>query len=190
VVTESDLYRLSFEPVTDRHNFTTIKDPAYFKPQIEEIHASEAGGFAPDLEAEMRKVEECDLMIWHFPLWWFSVPAILKGWFDRVFAMGRFYGNGRFYETGMMSGKKALLTLTTGGPLEAYQPGGFNGDINSVLRPIQRGMFEFVGFSVLAAQICYAPAHISQEARQSELTAYRDRLQQIGAEAPIIVGQY
>jgi NAD(P)H dehydrogenase (quinone) len=35
----------------------------------------------------MQKIEWCDLMIWQFPLWWFSVPAILKGWFDRVFAM-------------------------------------------------------------------------------------------------------
>jgi NAD(P)H dehydrogenase (quinone) len=189
-VAESDLYRLSFQPVSDRGNFTTIKDPAYFKPQVEEIHASESGGFAPDLEAEMRKVEDCDLMIWHFPLWWFSVPAILKGWFDRVFAMGRFYGNGRFYETGMMQGKKALLTLTTGGPLEAYQPGGFNGDINSVLRPVQRGMLEFVGFSVLASQICYSVAHISQEERQELLTVYKTRLLAIGAEQPITVGQY
>jgi NAD(P)H dehydrogenase (quinone) len=104
--------------------------------------------------------------------------------------MGRFYGNGRFYETGMMQGKKALLTLTTGGPLEAYQPGGFNGDINSVLRPVQRGMLEFVGFSVLASQICYSVAHISQEERQELLTIYKTRLQAIGAELPITVGPY
>jgi Flavodoxin-like fold len=31
-------------------------------------------------------------MIWQFPLWWFGLPSILKGWVDRVFAMGRTYG--------------------------------------------------------------------------------------------------
>ncbi|GFO68030.1 NAD(P)H dehydrogenase [Geomonas limicola] len=189
-VTTSDLYSLSFQPVSDRHNFSSVKDPDYFKPQAEEIHAVEHGTFAPDLAAEMAKVEQCDLMIWHFPLWWFSVPAILKGWYDRVFAMGRFYGNGRFYETGMMRGKRAMLTLTTGGPVEAYQPGGFNGDMNGVLRPIQRGMFEFVGFSVLAPQVAYAVAHVSDQEREDLLEAYRARLRSIDNEAPITVGSY
>ena len=93
-------------------------------------------------------------MIWQFPLWWFSVPGILKGWVDKVFAFNRVYGRGRFYEKGLFRGKRALLSLTTGGSGEAaYQPGGFNGDINGVLRPIQRGMLEFVGFDVLKPQI-------------------------------------
>jgi hypothetical protein len=82
----------------------------------------------------------CDLMIWQFPLWWFGVPAILKGWVDRVFAMGRTYGGERFYENGVFKGKRALLSVTTGGPEAVYQKGGWNGDIQAILRPIQRGM--------------------------------------------------
>ena len=103
-VAVSDLYAMRFDPVSDRRNFTTVKDPAFFKQQIEEMHATQAGGFAPDLEAEMRKMEECDLMIWQFPLWWFGLPGILKGWADRVFAMGRTYGGDRFYRTGPSRG--------------------------------------------------------------------------------------
>ncbi len=189
-VQTSDLYRMGFDPVSDRRNYTTIKNPDYLKSQIEEMHASEAGGFAADLEAEMGKVEWCDLMIWQFPLWWFSVPAILKGWFDRVFAMGRFYGYGHIYETGLMKGKKALLSLTTGGPGDSYQPDGFNGDINGILRPIQRGMLEFVGFEVLLPQLFYAPAHSSQKERAAELAAYCNRLKAIESEVPITVGRY
>ena len=189
-VQSSDLYTMGFDPVSDRRNYTTIKNPDYLKPQIEEMHASEAGGFAADLEAEMCKVEWCDLMIWQFPLWWFSVPAILKGWFDRVFAMGRFYGYGHIYETGILKGKKALLSLTTGGPWDSYQPDGFNGDISGILRPIQRGMLEFVGFEVLLPQLFYAPAHKSQEERAAELAAYCNRLREIESEDPITVGRY
>ncbi|HEY3144719.1 MAG TPA: NAD(P)H-dependent oxidoreductase, partial [Dongiaceae bacterium] len=82
----SDLYRMGWDPVSDRRNFTSVKDPGYFKQQVEEDHATETGGFAPDVEAEIAKMEAADLMIWQFPLWWFGVPAILKGWVDRVFA--------------------------------------------------------------------------------------------------------
>jgi len=117
-VETSDLYAMGFDPVSDRRNFTTTKNAEYFKQQVEEQHASEVGGFAAELESEMRKLEEADLLILQFPLWWFSyvrqslarnaqppphgsgvnrrrVPAILKGWFDRVLAIGRFYGGGK-----------------------------------------------------------------------------------------------
>src|ERR1019366_2769397 len=82
-VRTSDLHAMSFDPVSGRHNFLTAKDPDYFKQQIE------------DIESEIQKIEWCDLMIWQFPLWWFGLPGILKGWVDRVFAMGRTYGGGK-----------------------------------------------------------------------------------------------
>ena len=88
-VKTSDLCAMHFDPVSGRHNFTTIKDPKYLKLQMEEMYASEAKGFAGDIENEIQKIEWCDLMIWQFPLWWFGMPGILKGWVDRVFAMGR-----------------------------------------------------------------------------------------------------
>jgi NAD(P)H dehydrogenase (quinone) len=189
-VQTSDLYAMKFEPVSDRRNFTTVKNPDFFKQQIEEMHATEVGGFVPELEAEMRKVEACDLMIWQFPLWWFGVPAILKGWVDRVFAMGRTYGGERFYENGVFKGKRALLSVTTGGPGPVYEKGGWNGDIHAILRPIQRGMFRFVGFDVLAPQIVYAPVRITAEERQAALAAWAARLRQVEREQPIEVGEY
>jgi NAD(P)H dehydrogenase (quinone) len=186
----SDLYSMRFNPVSDRGNFTTIKDPDFFKPQAEELHASEVGGFAADLEAELRKIEWCDLMIWQFPLWWFGLPAILKGWVDRTFVMGRVYGNGRFYETGVFKGKRALLSVTTGGAGSHYEKGGWNGDIHSILRPIHRGIFGFTGFSVLSPHIIYGPAHHDQAQRVKELDRYAARLWQIEQEAPYEVGYY
>ncbi len=189
-VRSSDLHAMAFDPVSSRANFTTVKDPAYFKPQVEEMHASEHQGFADDLEAEMGKVEWCDLMIWQFPLWWFSVPAALKGWMDRVFAMGRFYGGGRFYENGVCRGKRAMLSLTTGGGEEHYLPGGFNGDMLGILRPIHRGMLQFVGFDVLAPEIVYGPAHMDHGQRLAALARYRHRLSRIAEESPLQVGQY
>jgi hypothetical protein len=84
MVQVSDLYGMRFDPVSDRRNFASVKNAEFFKQQIEEMHATEVGGFAPDVEAELRKMEWCDLMIWQFPLWWFGLPGILKGWVARL----------------------------------------------------------------------------------------------------------
>jgi len=189
-VKTSDLDAMRFDPVSSRKSFTTVKDPDYFKPQIEEMHANETGGFSSEIETEIEKVEWCDLMIWQFPLWWFGLPAALKGWVDRVFAMGRTYGGGRVYQSGVFRGKRALLSLTTGGPEEAYQKGAFNGDIAGILRPIHRGMLQFVGFEVLAPQIVYGPVRMNDEQRKQALAAYAERLRRINHESPIEVGIY
>ena len=186
----SDLHEMAFDPVSSRANFTTVKDPDYLKPQLEELHATEAGGFAHDVEEEIRKVEWCDLMIWQFPLWWFSVPAAMKGWVDRVFAMGRAYGGGRVYGTGVFTGKRAMLSFTTGGPAPSYQPDGFNGDLMGILRPIHRGTLQFVGFDVLAPHVVYAPVRMTDEGRQRELDRFAARLAAIASEHPIDVGGY
>jgi NAD(P)H dehydrogenase (quinone) len=189
-VRTSDLDAMRFDPVSGRKNFTAVKDPDYFKPQIEEMYASENGGFSPEVEAEIGKLEWCDLMIWQFPLWWFGLPAALKGWVDRVFAMGRVYGGGRIYQSGAFRGKRAFLSLTTGGPEDAYRRGQFNGDIAGILRPIQRGMLQFVGFEVLSPQIVYGPVRMNDEQRRHALAAYAERLQKIDLEPPIDVGIY
>jgi NAD(P)H dehydrogenase (quinone) len=186
----SDLYAMKFDPVSDRRNFITVKNAEFFKQQIEEMHATEVGGFAPDVVAELCKMETCDLMIWQFPLWWFGLPGVLKGWADRVFAMGRTYGGERFYENGVFKSKRAMLSVTTGGPEAAYQKGGWKGDIHAILRPVQRGILRFTGWDVLAPNLFYAPARISEQERQSQLIAWAARLRAIECEQPIDVGEY
>ncbi len=189
-VKTSDLYRMNFSPVSDRNNFTSVKDRSFLKLQLEEIYATDVNGFVEEINREQEKVEWCDLMIWQFPLWWFSVPAILKGWVDRVFAMGRFYGEGRVYEEGIFKNKKALLSTTTGGGLDTYIKDGFNGDMAAILRPVQRGILQFVGFSVLKTQLNFSVAHLSEEERKMQLENWSTRLNNIFNEDKIDVGQY
>lgn len=189
-VRTSDLHEMQFDPVPGRKDFATVKDPDYLKLQIEQMYASEMNGFALAIESELSKLEWCDVMIWQFPLWWFGLPAVLKGWVDRVLVMGRTYGGGRLYDAGVFRGKRALLSLTTGGPEDAYRKEAFNGDIAAILRPIHRGMLQFVGFDVLAPQIVYGPAHLTDEQRKQALAAYAVRLQGIDRESPIDVGIY
>src|SRR5262245_28345737 len=57
----SDLYRLGFDPVSDRRNFASVKNPDYFKQQVEEDHATEHQSFTLQIEAEIAKMEAADL---------------------------------------------------------------------------------------------------------------------------------
>jgi NAD(P)H dehydrogenase (quinone) len=189
-VTVSDLYAMKFHAASDRSNFATVADEGYLKPQAEETYASEHGGFAPELEAEIRKLEAADLLIFQFPIWWFGLPAILKGWVDRVFVMGRIYGGGRVYETGRFRGRRAMLSLTTGAPPDSWVSGGRHGDIDAILRPIHRGIFQFVGFDVLRPQVSCSPARVSAEERDAMLAAWRARAAGLFGEATIDVGEY
>ncbi|EGR3970592.1 flavodoxin family protein [Vibrio cholerae] len=189
-VKTSDLHELAFNPVSGRHNFTSEHDGAFFKQQLEEMYATEVGGFSADIEAELEKLEWSDLVIFQFPLWWFGLPAMLKGWVDRVFAMGKVYGGGRFYEEGVFKGKKAMLSVTMGGPEDLYVKGGWNGDLDAILRPIHRGILEFTGFSVLAPQKVFGPARMTQQERETVLDDYAVRLKTVFEETPIQVGDY
>ncbi|MDR6568945.1 NAD(P)H dehydrogenase (quinone) [Chitinophaga ginsengisegetis] len=189
-VQTSDLYAMQFNPTSDRTNFTSVYNDAFFKQQLEEQHASRVNGFAADVAAEQEKIAWCDVMIWQFPMWWFSIPAILKGWVDRVFAMGTSYGNGHIYETGIYTGKKAMLSLTIGGPEDAYISGGLHGDLENILKPIHRGIFQFTGFSVLEPQVIHGPARMSPEERALALEKWTERLTQIAEEAAIELTAY
>lgn len=184
----ADLYAEAFNPVSDRRNFSTVKDPDYFKQQVEEAHASEAGGFAPEIETQMRRLEACDLLIFSYPLWWFGMPAILKGWVDRVFAAGRIYGGGKLYEKGLgQSRKRALVLMTTGGGPDVYGGYGVNPSLATILAPVQHGVFWFNGFLPLAPFVAWSVARISAEERAGYLSSLDARLQALGSEQPQVL---
>ena len=176
-VVVSDLYAMRFDPVSDRRNFVTAHDPDYYRQQAEEAHAAQHDGFAPDIQAEMDKLFWCDALILQFPLWWFGLPAILKGWVDRVFASGgRIYGGGKWYDRGVFAGKRAMCALTIGGPPPIYSEHGLNGPIAAILFPINHGMLYFTGFTVIEPFLVHAPVRIGEEERKRQLERYRERV--------------
>jgi len=166
----SDLYSMGFNPVGDKHDFLSLSNPEFFKYQMEQVNAFEKNLFAEDVKTEMEKLLWCDTLIFNFPLWWFGLPAILKGWVDRVFAMGFSYGAGKgVYDNGTFKDKFAFCIITTGGPEIAYGKTGKNGELENILYPIHHGMFYFVGMQVKQPFISFSPARITQEERILEL---------------------
>lgn len=172
----SDLYVMGFDPVSDRRNFKTVADASRLKQQAEEEHASMVGGYVEALQAEMDKLAWCDVLVLQFPLWWMGMPAIMKGWIDRVFTVGRAYGGGRYYSRGVFRDKRAMCSVTVGGSALMYSERGAYGPIERALYPIHHGILGFVGFSVLDPFVVYGPTRLSDDQRLAWLHSYRERV--------------
>ncbi|MGQ3376424.1 NAD(P)H-dependent oxidoreductase [Priestia endophytica] len=182
----SDLYNMDFKAVADRDDFTSLQDQDFLKYPIEQKYAVEHNSFTQDIKEEQDKLVWADFIIFQFPLWWYSMPAILKGWFDRVFASGFIYGKniGR-YDSGGLKGRKAMLSITTGSPREAYTPYGMDGDINEkILYHINHGMLYFAGLEPVESFIAWTPAHNKKD-REQYLEEYKNRLHHL-SEIPSI----
>lgn len=180
-----DLYTMNFNPVGGKQDFEELQNSEFFKYQMEQLNASERSLFVPELTAHMELLEWCDLLIFNFPLWWFGLPAILKGWVDRVFAMGHVYGGGKgVYENGCYPQKTALLCFSTGGPEQAYN-GGKNGHLDTILFPVQHGIFYFTGMTVLPPFIAYSPARKTDEERKNILNEYHVYLNNLSSLQPV-----
>jgi NAD(P)H dehydrogenase (quinone) len=182
----SDLYKMNFNPVGGKHDFTALSNPDYFKYQAEQVNAFQNDLFSPELKSEMEKLLRADVVIFNFPLWWFSLPAILKGWVDRVFAMGFCYGAGKgVYNEGTFKDKTAFLSITTGGPEIAYGPTGRNGDLDKILFHINHGMLYFTGMKVIPPFVAWSPVRITPEEREKYLSQYLERLDSIHEINPV-----
>ncbi|WP_066478237.1 MULTISPECIES: NAD(P)H-dependent oxidoreductase [unclassified Sphingomonas] len=181
----SDLYAMGFDPVSDRRNFVTIANPDELRQQAEEALASANDGFVPDLQVEMDKLAWCDVLVFQFPIWWLGLPAILKGWVDRVFAVGRAYGGGRWFEGGFFAGKRAMCAVSVGGLENVYSADGVYAPIEDVLYSVHRGIFAFTGFSVIEPFVVYGPGRINAVERAVYLEDYVERLLTLDT-APIL----
>ena len=96
-VTVSDLYAQGFNPVASSEDFGTRQDADYLMYALEQRHCYKNGTLGDDIQREIARVKDADLLVLVFPIFWYSVPAILKGWIDRVFISGEFYGGKRIY---------------------------------------------------------------------------------------------
>ena len=162
-------------------DFTDRKNPDYLVYALEQRHGVETATLAPDIAAEIEKVRRCDLLILNFPVYWFSTPAILKGWIDRVFVSGVFYGGKRVYDRGGMAGKKAWVTTTLGGREHMFGPDAIHGELNDMLRPLLRGALAYVGFEVLEPFFGFHIPYLDASARASVMERFEKALGNLAA---------
>ena len=88
-----------------------------------------------DIKHEQTLLLNHDIIVFQFPLYWYSCPAILKEWQDLVLEHGFAYG-----ENGdKLAGKKLMLAISTGGSANSYSDSGYNEhDISEFLLPFSQ----------------------------------------------------
>ena len=156
-VTVSDLYAMKFNPVMGRDD--VIGGPGegdIYRVGEETGRAYLEGRLCEEIKTEQEKVKEADVVIFQFPLYWMNMPAIHKGYLDRVFTTEFAYVPRKAaFNAGRMAGKKAMLSFTVGAPEVGFTSSGIMGDIELWLWQLQYSVLRFMGFSVMAPNICY-----------------------------------
>ncbi len=188
----SDLYAMGWKAHLDRADLGDLKDaPAEISRASKQ--AFTAGTLAEDIRAEQEKLRWADTVVLQFPLWWYSTPAILKGWIDRVFAKGFAYGiadpdhPGRTfrYGNGPLSGRRVQVIVTTGSPEPAMGPRGVNGQLDQVLFPLLHGTLWYVGMDVLPPMAVFGADRLTTDEYAQAAKELRTHLQGLEGVAPL-----
>jgi NAD(P)H dehydrogenase (quinone) len=189
----SDLYAQSWKAEIDRTDFPTLSSGTRLKVPAASGEAFTAGTLTADVKAEQEKLLWADVLILQFPLWWFTMPAILKGWVDRVYSYGFAYGVGEHnhqrwgdrYGEGTLAGKRAMLIVTAGGWEEHYSSRGINGPIDDLLFPINHGILYYPGYDVLPPFVVYKADRIDGTRFEAVAEHLRQRMRTLESIQPI-----
>ena len=174
-VTHSDLYAMGFDPCERAEHYDGRQAPDRFDVQTEQRHASDNGSIPADVEAEIARLDQSDLLILQYPMWWHLPPAMLKGWFDRVLIYGKVYASTKRFEAGRFAGKRAMISVTVGTSAETYAFDGRSGDIDLLLWPVHFTL-AYVGYTVLSPFVAYG---VEAGLRYSDPAVVAARLKQI-----------
>ncbi|MGP6088948.1 NAD(P)H-dependent oxidoreductase [Antarctobacter jejuensis] len=88
-----------------------------------------------DVDREQARLLNHDVILFQFPLFWYSTPSLIKEWQDLVLEHGFAYG----HEGDRLAGKIMMLAVTAAGPEEAYAPDGYQHfPLRTFLSPLEQ----------------------------------------------------
>ncbi len=145
-----ELYELDFSPVLKPADFEAMHQKTY----------------SPEVLAEQNEIKWADQIIIVSPVWWFSLPAMLKGYIDRVFSFGFAYSYTKDGPVGLLKNKKVAIFNTTGGAEDFYKSSGM---INSLKQTIDDGIFGFCGMEVVLHKYFFGVPATTPEVRAGML---------------------
>ncbi|MFC0059800.1 NAD(P)H-dependent oxidoreductase [Vibrio inusitatus] len=131
-----------------------------------------------DIEREQQRLLDHDVIIFQFPLYWYSTPSILKEWQDLVLEYGFAYG----HEGTAIQGKQFFCAITAGGKEDAYQTDGYNHyTIRELLHPIEQTA-ALTGMNYWAPFVLFGSRTALEEGRvQEHVTSWKQLLEALVA---------
>jgi NAD(P)H dehydrogenase (quinone) len=188
----SDLYAMKWKAVVDRDDFGDEgEDRLIIGPASGRAYRT--GTLSADIRAEQEKIEWADTVILQFPIWWYGMPAILKGWFDRVFVMGFGYaindpehpGRARRYGDGHLRGKRAFAVVTSGSSEASLGPRGIHGPLDHLLFALLHGTLWYAGMTVIPPFVTYLSDWLGDEEYRCVAARLRERMTSLENTEPL-----
>ncbi|HXX54273.1 MAG TPA: NAD(P)H-dependent oxidoreductase [Thermodesulfovibrionales bacterium] len=150
-----DLYQMEFNPILKPGDFAHMQK----------------GSVAQDVKEEQELIQSAEVMVFVYPLWWAGMPAMLKGYIDRVFTEGFAYKITDNGIAGTLSGKKVFLFTTMGASIADYEESGF---FKSMGQITDTGIFSFCGCEVLGHKYFPSVPYVSDSDRKNMLAEVRE----------------
>lgn len=157
-VTLENLYQDNFNPALSVQERAT-----YYTEKYDDSH----------IQHHVRHLVEADALALVFPTWWFGFPAILKGWFDRVWGPGIAYNHASDYgpiKPRLENLKKVLVITTLGAPWWV--------DMLVMRRPLKRIVkFAILGACTKNCQLKYYSLYKCEKVDQKRLNTFISKIQ-------------
>ena len=164
----SDIYTMQFDPIERAEHYeSTLPNNKFDVLKTQEFHSYE-NSLPSEVLTEIDKLMVSELIIFHFPIWWFGPPAALKGWMERVFANGATHDSKNRFDQGKLKGKRAQFFVTTGASEQETSFNGKEGDIQMLLWPISYTL-RYLGIDVLPYKIINSMHGYHADIRQKQL---------------------
>src|SRR6476620_8569103 len=115
--------------------------------------------FSIDVPAEQEALSRASTVVWQHPIYWYTAPALLKLWFEKVLAVGWAYGKGGT----ALRGKQCLWVATTGADERGYTPEGEHQHPFAAFVPVVQQTAQFCGMTWLEPLIVHGAHRIGIE---------------------------
>ncbi|WP_299092774.1 NAD(P)H-dependent oxidoreductase [uncultured Metabacillus sp.] len=145
-----DLYKLKFDPLLTEDNHTE-----FYQTKLPK-----------DILEEQNEITWAENLVFIFPTWWCGMPAILKGYIDRVFTNGFAFRFGKGEIDGLLKGKRAIILQTTSQTEEFMKPSQL---VSSMETSMDVGIFDYCGINVITHKFLFSVPHVDKETREKML---------------------
>jgi NAD(P)H dehydrogenase (quinone) len=112
---------------------------------LEDMQGQRMGKVASDIKTEQDFITWADRIIFIYPIWWTGMPAIMKGYIDRVFSYGFAYRYDQGIQKGLLTGKNAIIINSHGKSNTEYEATGMD---KALALTSDTGIFNYCGLDI------------------------------------------
>ena len=176
---ETDIYVIAAHPAWRESRVNRLMLQAaqtLQRAQVCDLYSSYPD-YAIDVAKEQAALAKARLIVLLHPIQWYSMPALLKLWFDDVLTYGWAYGEGGASGGQALQGKDLWLVATTGGPEASYHPQGYNRYFFDAFLPPYEQSAATCGMRFLPPLVLHAARTASSDMVSDHVETFRQRLQ-------------